>query len=218
MPEAEATVKELLTASLPGAPAFFEHAERELGQPPGIGFRALFASVPRRLGAVAATRVPLAPTIEEARPHWTFVDHARLWLLLRGLPLLSLAAQPSFVLRLLEAGEKGEQVSLLRVLAALPEPARFLETGLQACRMNARDVFEAIVCENAFLTAHFPALNFNQAVMKSIFMEVPIQRIERLSDRITPELARMAADYASERRAAGRAVPSDAEFLSNYGA
>lgn len=216
MPEAEAMVKELLAARLPGAAAFFERAERELSDAPGIGFRALFASVPRRLGAAAAT--PVAPVLENARPHWTLIDYARLWLVLRALPRLPLAEQPSFVLQLMEAGEQGEQVSVLRVLAALPEPARFLETGVQACRVNARDVFEAIVCENAFLATHFPALNFNQAVMKSIFMEVSVHRIEGLVGRISPELSRMAADYASERRAAGRIVPPDAEFLSNYGA
>jgi hypothetical protein len=216
MPPAEATVKELLAASLPGAAAFFERAERELSDAPGIGFRALFASVPRRLGVRAAAPVP--PALEVARPHWTLSDYARLWLVLRALPSLPLAEQPAFVLHLLEAGEKGEQVSVLRGLAALPEPARFLETGLQACRVNARDVFEAIVCENAFLSAHFPPLHFNQAVMKSIFIEVSIHRIEGLVSRISPELRRMAADYVSERRAAGRAVPPDAEFLSNYGA
>jgi len=45
-------------------------------------------------------------------------------------------------------------------------------------------------------------------------MEVPLSRVERLAERITPELSRMAASYASERRAAGRPVPQDAEFLA----
>jgi hypothetical protein len=141
---------------------------------------------------------------------------ARLWLLTRALSKLPRAEQPGFLLQLFEAGELGEQVSVLRVLPELPEPGRFVEVGLQACRTNARDVFEAIVCENAFLAAEFPALNFNQAVMKAIFMEVSVRRIEQLESRITPELSRMASGYASERRAAGRPVPDDAEYLSQY--
>jgi hypothetical protein len=68
------------------------------------------------------------------------------------------------------------------------------------------------------LAGHFPDLNFNQAIMKSIFMEVSVRRVEQLERRITPELSRMAAGYISERRAAGRTVPKDAEYLSNYGA
>jgi hypothetical protein len=93
-----------------------------------------------------------------------------------------------------------------------------LETGLQACRTNARSVFEAMVCENPFAAQHFPALNFNQAVLKAIFMEVSARRIEGLDARITPELQRMAAGYKSERLAAGRAVPVDIDYLIQYGA
>ncbi|RYZ04974.1 MAG: hypothetical protein EOO73_21510 [Myxococcales bacterium] len=218
MPGPELASKNLLDASLPDGARFFERAEKELAGPPGLRFRGLLASVPRRLGDVAQVLAEAPADLPEARPHWTLTDYARLWLVARALPLVGSAEQPDFVLQLFEGGELGEQVSLLRVLAALPEPERFLETGLQACRTNARDVFEAIVCENAFLSAHFPELNFNQAVMKAIFMEVSIHRIERLEPRITPELARMASSYASERRAAGRPVPADAEFLSKHGA
>lgn len=217
MPGPELASKNLLEASVSDAARFFERAEKELAREPGLGFRGLFASVPRRLGAVAASQLEAPADLPQARPHWTLTDYARLWLVARALPLLPNAEQPSFVLHLFEAGEIGEQVSLLRVLPALPEPDRFVETGLQACRTNARDVFEAIVCENEFLATHFPPLNFNQAVMKAIFMEVSVRRIEGLPARITPELRRMAAGYASERRAAGRPVPPDATFLSEPG-
>lgn len=215
MPGPELASKNLLEASVPHIGRFFERGEKELAGEPGLGFRGLFASVPRRLGAAANERVEGPADLPQARPHWTLTDYARLWLMARALPLLGREHQPRFVLGLFEGGELGEQVSVLRVLAALPEPERFVESGLQACRTNARDVFEAIVCENEYLSAHFPPLNFNQAVMKAIFMEVPIQRIEGLAGRTTPELRRMAAGYASERRAAGRPVPPDAEFLSH---
>jgi hypothetical protein len=219
VPEPELAVKQLLEQGLSDAVRFFERAEREVLAPSSIGFRALFASVPRRLGQAGQQRlgqrsVPLAA----ARPHWTHTDVARLWLLLRGLGGMAQLEQPSWLLALFEAGEIGEQVSILRTLSALPEPARFVETGEQACRHNSLDVFEAIVAENPFLSEHFPALSFNQAVIKAIFMQVSLQRIERLEQRITPELSRMAAGYASERRAAGRPVPEDAEFLAHYGA
>ena len=95
----------------------------------------------------------------------------------------------------------------------MPEPSRFVETGLAACRTNARRVFEAIACDNAFPAAHFDELGFRQLVLKAVFMEVPVARIEGLAARITPELRRMAADYASERRAAGRKVPDDLALI-----
>jgi hypothetical protein len=218
MPEAELALKRLLQERWPDSERFFERAARDLAGPPGLGFRGLFASVPRRLGAAASLTLEAPPELRAARPHCTLTDYLRLWLILQALPKLPEAERASWVLQLFEAGEMGEQVSVLRVLSLLPDAARFVETGVQACRTNARDVFEAIVCENPYLVEHFPQLSFNQAIMKAIFMEVPLDRVDGLPRRITPELSRMAAGYASERRAAGRPVPKDAEFLAHYGA
>ena len=218
MPEPPQALRKLLEERWPESERFFERAGRDLAGPPGMAFRALFASVPRRLGKAASLTFDSPPELVAARPHCTLTDYLRLWLLTQALPQLAPVARADWLLQLFEAGELGEQVSILRVLPLLPEPARFLETGVQACRTNARDVFEAIVCENPFLSDHFPPLNFNQAIMKAIFMEVPLSRVAELTRRITPELSRMAKGYASERLAAGRPVPNDAEFLAQYGA
>ena len=73
------------------------------------------------------------------------------------------------------------------------------------------------MCDSPFVSEHFPPLNFNQAVMKAIFMGVSVRRIEGLDRRITADLSRMARDYASERTAAGRPVPEDATYLISHG-
>jgi hypothetical protein len=206
VPEPDLAVKQLLEQETASAAGFFERAEMEVLTPTSVGFRALFASVPRRLGQGGQQSLgQRSARLAAARPHWTRTDLTRLWLLLRGLSGLARAQQPGWLLALFEAGEIGE-------------PARFVETGEQACRHNSLDVFEAIVAENPFLSEHFPALSFNQAVIKAIFMQVSLQRIERLEQRITPELSRLAAGFVSERRAAGRPVPEDAEYLAHYGA
>lgn len=221
MSERTQSLRSLVAQHWADAGRFFERAAPELGKPLGVGFRALFASVPRRLGASADER-PFSSAAAElgalARPHWSLGDYTRAALVSAALDQLPEAEQPGFVLQLFEAGEMGEQVSLLRTLTLLPGPERFVEVGLQACRANALDVFEAMVCENPFLALHFPPLNFNQAVMKAIFQGVSVRRIEGLETRITPELQRMAAGYASERRAAGRPVPVDVDYITQYGA
>lgn len=198
--------------------AIFTRAEPALSEPDGLRFRAAFAAVPRMLGEQAQASVQAPPELEGlSRPHFTLTDWVRAALIAQAFEVVPHDAQPAALLTLFEAGEIGEQVSLLRTLPLLPEPLRFLQTALQACRTNARDVFESIVCENPYPAAHFPALNFNQAVLKAIFMEVPARRIEGLDSRITPELQRMAADYASERRAAGRTVPADIDYITAHG-
>jgi hypothetical protein len=218
MPERAVALRRSVGQHWPAAEQFFSRAQADLGAPEGTGFRACYASVPRRLASLAEAAVTPLSGVAPTRPHWTLTDYVRAALIASAFDGLPRERQPTCYLQLFEAGEIGEQVSLLRTLCLLDEPARFLETGLQACRTNARSVFEAIVCENPFVAEHFPALNFNQAVLKAIFMEVSARRIEGLEARITPELQRMAAGYKSERLAAGRTVPVDIENLIQYGA
>lgn len=106
-------------------------------------------------------------------------------------------------------GDNAERQALLKTLTMLPEPGRFVDVAIEACRTNVVSVFEAIACENAYPRTHFPELHFNQMVMKALFLGVAVARIEGLDARMNPELVRMAGDYAAERRAAGRAVPED---------
>jgi hypothetical protein len=110
-------------------------------------------------------------------------------------------------------GDTRERQAVLRTLALLPDPRRFTPLGVEACRTSVQPVFEAIACENPFPAQHFPESSFNQMVLKAVFIGVAVGRILGLEARITGELRRMAADYASERRAAGRPVPADVVYL-----
>jgi hypothetical protein len=217
MADRSAALRRVVGEPWPAAQQFFERAAREFAAPDGLGFRAAYASVPRRLATLAEARVTAPPELEPTRPHWTLTDYARAALIASCFDGLAPERRASVHLTLFEAGELGEQVSLLRTLSLLPEPARFLETALQGCRTNALSVFEAVVCDNPYVAEHFPALNFNQAVLKAVFMGLSARRIEGLEQRITPELARMAAGYKSERLAAGRSVPVDIEYLIQHG-
>jgi hypothetical protein len=106
-------------------------------------------------------------------------------------------------------GDGAERQAVLRALPLLPAPERFVEIGVDACRSHVQPLFEAIACENPYAALYFPELNFNQMVLKALFTGVALARILGLEGRVTPELGRMADDYASERRAAGRSVPQD---------
>ena len=125
--------------------------------------------------------------------------------------------QAEFIDALYTRGDNAEREALLRTLSLLPEPDRFLSTAVEACRTNVQTVFEAIACENPYPVRHFPELNFNQMVMKAIFIGVPLRRIVGLPTRMTPALARMAQDYVQERTAAGRPVPDDIQLITSGG-
>jgi hypothetical protein len=106
-------------------------------------------------------------------------------------------------------GDNRERQAVLRALPLLPMPERYVAIAVEACRSSIQPLFEAIACENPYPATHFPELNFNQMVLKALFIGVAVERIIGLDARVTPELVRMAEDYASERKAAGRSVPSD---------
>jgi hypothetical protein len=140
--------------------------------------------------------------------HWTLEDAGRAALLLS-----SATTNPDGFVRVAtecyDQGDSAEQQSWLKSTALLPEPDQLLPIVIDACRSNILPLFEAVACENPFPARHFPDRNFNQMVLKALFNKVALSRIAGLASRRNPDLTRMAADYASERRAAGRTVPSD---------
>ena len=136
-------------------------------------------------------------------------------MLLLGLAFAHLA--PSRASALLEAcyarGDNRERQAVLRAIPFLPDSKRFVALAVDACRTSVQTVFDAIACENPFPADAFPDPNFNQMVLKAMFNGVALARIVRLGERAGAELARMASDYAAERRAAGRTVPADIDLV-----
>ncbi len=140
---------------------------------------------------------------------WSLFDAARVMLLLH---LAELWLAEDFIRAATSCyalGDAREQQSWLRGLPLLPYPDQFLATALDACRTNITPVFEAIACENAYPVRHFPALHFNQLVLRSLFLGVALERIVGRDSRLNPTLTQMVQDFAAERRAAGRPVPAD---------
>jgi hypothetical protein len=163
-------------------------------------FPVAFAGAGRRLGKAPTRRAP-----------WCADECGRAALLLGVID--QVGDQVSFVRDLIRRGEVRERQAVLRVLAELPQPARFVELAIDACRTNVQSVFEAIACDNPYPSAQFADPAFNQMTLKALFIGAPVGRIVGLPGRITDELVRMVEAYASERRAAGRSVPDDAALI-----
>ena len=179
-----------------------------------------FTAATRRLG-----RARLLPTDEEiARLAWTGVawpigtwgadELGRVALLVAAAAHWPEADLPTVVEECYRQGDGAEREAVLRALPLLPGPERFLEIAVDACRSHIQPLFEAIACENPYPALHFPELNFNQMVLKALFTGVALARIIGCDGRVTPELSRMAAGYASERQAAGRSVTPDIGMLT----
>jgi hypothetical protein len=176
-----------------------------------------FTSASRRAGKRALALAPAQRTrlaregVDWPVTHWAIDDLARVTLL-----LLSASARPldhDVVETCYREGDNRERRAVLFALPLLPVPEAFVELAVEACRTHVQPVFDAIACENPYPARHFPEPAFNQMTLKAVFTGVALERIVGLRSRATAELARMAADYASERRAAGRPVPADLILL-----
>ncbi|MFM9445962.1 EboA domain-containing protein [Streptomyces acidiscabies] len=77
----------------------------------------------------------------------------------------------------------------------------------EALRGNDNSVIEAAL--GAYAAARLPDAEYRQAVLKCVFYDIPLDRLYGLDARADRELARMLADFAHERIAAGRTVPAD---------
>ncbi len=176
---------------------------------------ASYTAMSRKVG-----RAPLALTdvegreLAEATPgvefgRWTVDDLGRALLLALLADAVDADMFRAAAVDCYEQGDAREQQSWLKSLPLLPQPERFLSYAIDACRTNILPVFEAIACDNPYPERFFPELHFNQLVLKALFVGAPLERIVGLQRRRNSELSRMAQDYAAERRAAGRTIPSD---------
>lgn len=188
----------------------------------GSSFAAAHAGAGRRLGGqlcelTSEERSRLQELREGELPlpeQWPLSAVGRAALLLLLCSRLAPPEHEAAVVAQFRTGDNAEREAILHSLSLLPQPERFVELAIDACRSHVQSVFEAIACENPYPAAFFPEPNFNQLVLKAFFTGVQVKRIRGLAARRTPELARMARAYASERRAAGRSVPDDLELAT----
>jgi hypothetical protein len=104
-------------------------------------------------------------------------------------------------------GDADERRGVLRALFLLPVGDSAVPLVEDALRTNDLRLIAAALGPYAFQRLDDAALA--QAILKCVFLEIPIAPLEGLDGRVTPEMARMLADYVHERVAAGRDVPAD---------
>ena len=181
-------------------------------------FSTAYSGVRRRLG----TKELELPSEDEGFPfdrtgislyHATLDELGRGCLLLRAVDCLPQEQHLRFIDDIYQHGDSEEQKALLRILAYLPCPSSYVAIAVEACRSNVKPVFEAIACTNAYPFHYFPEPNFNQMVLKALFIGSSLTSIVGLHKRLNPQLRQMATDFARERRLAGRPLPSDIELI-----
>lgn len=108
--------------------------------------------------------------------------------------------------RFFSNAEIGEQIALLRGLPLLPAPERLLPYAAEGIRSAMQPIFEAVAHRNPYPREYLSDAQWNQMVVKTLFIGSRLAPIQGLDARRNTELAKMLIDYAAERRAAGRSI------------
>lgn len=173
------------------------------------GIRALFPAVGRRCG-----RGPLQPpegslASDDRTRGWT-VDDAGRTLMMAVLPLsgTELADEVGALYRY---GDTAEKRGVLRGLGPLDTDGDLGEHALPLVHdgLRTNDTRLVTAALAAYGTRRLDPAAYRQGVLKCVFLGIPLADVDGVQERADPELARMLADYARERRAAGRDVPAD---------
>ncbi len=106
-------------------------------------------------------------------------------------------------------GDLRERAGALRGLAVVGRRAAALDAVLDACRVTAVELFEAVIAENPYTSRALPDEEFRKMVLKCAFVGVSLDRVAGLETRADAELSRMLLSYVSEREVAGRSVAPD---------
>jgi hypothetical protein len=183
-------------------------AEIIRAEDPCSALERLFPAVARALGR---RNVPDDARIEiDGESHglrsWQVSDVGRALLLLVGstrLPSGELAA------KLFRAGDESERAAIVRSLPLLPDGAALKPIALEVGRVNSAALFGALALGNPYPAAHYTEHEFNQLVLKTMFMGLPLGGVVGLERRANADLARMCGDFYDERTAAKRSVPVD---------
>jgi hypothetical protein len=184
-------------------------------------FHESFAAAARTLGReqIVLTAEETAQ-LEQCGVGWPLSEAldelGRVAMLVMAASRLAPSAFHSLVHRCYEHGDPHERRGILRALPLVPDAERFLPMAVDACRSHIQPIFEAMACENPYPSVYFPELNFNQMILKALFTGTALRRVLGWETRTSPELARMANDYAQERRSAGRSIPADLARLLGH--
>jgi hypothetical protein len=141
-------------------------------------------------------------------PGWSVDDAVRV-LLLAQLPQ-SGRELAEVVEQLYRYGDAAEKRAVLRALPWLPLGSVAVPLLPDAIRGNDPRLLAAALGPYA---VHLADPTWRQAVLKCVFLGVPLAVVHDLAGRADAELAQMLADLAAERRAAGRELPADAVAL-----
>ncbi|WP_051720571.1 EboA domain-containing protein [Streptomyces sp. NRRL F-2799] len=152
-------------------------------------------------GITPTTELHLAEAARRCGP--SHADTARILILRAARPA------PAELTRVYHRGTAEERRAVLHALPHLVPGPEALPLVEDALRTNDTRLLAAAL--GPYAARHLSTHLWRHAILKCLFTDVPVAGVAQLATRAhgDAELARMLADFAAERTAAGRPVPED---------
>ena len=163
----------------------------------------------RKLGIVKLINIP-------SHANWRVDEAARLLLLSK---VLSLSAPEYLYQQVKDAfkfGDESEQIAIIKGLSLIDPQGVLSNLAVTTGRTNSLNLFTAIALNNDYPAQHYLQREYQQLVLKSLFMDIDISQIIGLKQRRCPELSVLAMDLIKERLVANRQPPSSIYLAINF--
>lgn len=168
------------------------------------------AMAKRKLGSVYMDDSPpidsTSPALDIQR--WTIADTGRIIMLISAIETQPEQTQET-ITAYYKMGDESERIALIRSLLIFAPGNSLTELALDAGRTNSLEILAALTLDNPYPARFYSESEFNQMVLKGLFLGLAIERVVDLSERANPELSHMCENYVIERENANRTVPVD---------
>jgi hypothetical protein len=111
--------------------------------------------------------------------------------------------------QLYACGDAAERRGVLHALTRLEPRLGPAARPLVEDALRTNDPRLVTAALGGYAARHLAPAAYRQAVLKCVFMGIPVAGVPGLNERCDAELVRMLTDFAAERTAAGRPVPPD---------
>jgi len=139
--------------------------------------------------------------------YWRSHEVARVLLLLTAIAM-KVQPEKELVETAFAQGDEFEKEAILKGLLLLDPKGNLVDLAQDSCRTNIITLLTAISQNNPYPAQYFCEGIFNQMILKSLFLDINIESIVGLRERVNHSMSRMCFDYVRERMAAGRRVPA----------
>lgn len=185
-----------------------------LGNRIALAFPAIKKSLPERACTNASLPIPSTDTAQSIE-HWKTTETAQILLLACAIASHDQWSPQQIIDIAYRYGDDAERCSILKGLYWLDVSANMVLFAVDAGRTNSTGLLSSLACANPYPEHYYSEAQYNQLIMKALFMGLDISTITGLQSRTNHELTRMCGDYIAERLAARRSIPASIWLATN---